>query len=76
MGASSVSINVMLLFKREQQHLVFFTIKTLLDKEICYTTAEKLVLALTQAATKLKYYFESDKIIIVTSYHCNLPYLN
>ncbi|XP_074298507.1 uncharacterized protein LOC141629394 [Silene latifolia] len=56
---------------REQegtQHPVYYISKSLLPAETRYTSLEKLVLALVTASYKLRPYFESHTISVITNY--------
>ncbi|XP_074305132.1 uncharacterized protein LOC141640140 [Silene latifolia] len=50
------------------QHPVYYVSKSLLPAETRYTSLEKLVLALVTASYKLRPYFESHTISVVTNY--------
>lgn len=50
------------------QSPIYYVSKSLVDVEIRYTSLEKLVLALTMTSTKLRHYFESHKIHIMTNF--------
>ncbi|KAJ9558912.1 hypothetical protein OSB04_013526 [Centaurea solstitialis] len=50
------------------QRPIYYVSKTFLDAETRYTSMEKLLLGLMTAAKKLRHYFESHQIIIVTNY--------
>ncbi|XP_063948038.1 uncharacterized protein LOC135152135 [Daucus carota subsp. sativus] len=47
---------------------VYYVSKSLIDAEKRYTLLEKLVLALAMASTKLRHYFESHKIHVMTNF--------
>ena len=46
---------------------MFYTSKMLLDTETRYITMEKMVLALVMAKKKLRHYFESHMIVVITN---------
>ena len=50
------------------QHPVYYVSKSLIDAKIRYTSLEKLVLALVMTSTKLRHYFESHKIHVMTNF--------
>ncbi|KAL5578611.1 hypothetical protein UlMin_011053 [Ulmus minor] len=50
-----------------KQKPVFYTSKMLLDAETCYSKMEKMVLALVTAKKKLRHYFESHTIVVMTN---------
>ncbi|XP_074336301.1 uncharacterized protein LOC141673449 [Apium graveolens] len=50
------------------QLYVYYVSKSLVDAEIRYMSLEKLVLALAMTSTKLRYYFESHKIHVMTNF--------
>ncbi|KAJ9539368.1 hypothetical protein OSB04_032101 [Centaurea solstitialis] len=52
----------------KQQQPIYYISKSLLDAETRYTSIEKLVLGLLTAAKKLRHYFESHHISIITNY--------
>ncbi|KAJ9564345.1 LOW QUALITY PROTEIN: hypothetical protein OSB04_000311 [Centaurea solstitialis] len=47
---------------------IYYVSKSFLDAETRYTSMEKLLLGLMTAAKKLRHYFESHHIIVVTNY--------
>lgn len=66
---SHISVSAVLLREEDGiQKPIFFTSRTLSDPETRYSAAEKLVLALIHAKKKLQHYFESHRIIVVTTY--------
>lgn len=66
---SHISVSTVLIREEgEIQKPIFFTSRTLSDPETRYYATEKLVLALIHAKTKLRHYFESHRIIVVTTY--------
>ena len=54
--------------ENRKQKPVFYTSKMLLDAEMRYIDFEKMVLALVTTKQKLRHYFESHQIIVVTNY--------
>ncbi|KAJ9566694.1 hypothetical protein OSB04_002660 [Centaurea solstitialis] len=52
----------------QQQRPIYYVSKSFLDAETRYTSTEKLLLGLMTAAKKLRHYFESHHIIVVTNY--------
>ncbi|KAJ9557119.1 hypothetical protein OSB04_011733 [Centaurea solstitialis] len=52
----------------QQQHPIYYVSKSFLNAETRYTSIEKLLLGLVTAAKKLRHYFESHHIIVVTNY--------
>lgn len=50
------------------QSPIYYVSKILLEPETRYTSLEKLVLALTMTSTKLRHYFESHKIYVMTNF--------
>lgn len=66
---SYISVSAVLLREKDGiQKPIFFISRTLSDPETRYSAAEKLVLALIHAKKKLRHYFESHCIIVVTTY--------
>ncbi|KAJ9536286.1 hypothetical protein OSB04_un000532 [Centaurea solstitialis] len=52
----------------QQQRPIYYVSKSFLDAETRYTSMEKLLLGIMTAAKKLRHYFESHHIIVVTNY--------
>ncbi|KAJ9537370.1 hypothetical protein OSB04_030103 [Centaurea solstitialis] len=52
----------------QRQRPIYYVSKSFLDAETRYTSMEKLLLGLMTAAKKLRHYFESHHIIVVTNY--------
>ncbi|KAJ9551982.1 hypothetical protein OSB04_016027 [Centaurea solstitialis] len=52
----------------QQQRPIYYVSKSFLDAETRYTSMERLLLGLVTAAKKLRHYFESHHIIVVTNY--------
>ena len=69
LAVSKVAVSVVLVREEsKKQKPIFYTSKMLLDAETRYSDLEKMVLALVTAKKKLRHYFESHKITIVTNY--------
>ena len=58
----------MLIEEEGRQKHVFYTSKMLLDVETRYNTVENMVLALVTVKKKLRHYFESHTIVVMTNY--------
>ena len=54
--------------EQNEQRPVYYVSKSLIDAETRYPTMEKLALAVVTAAKKLRPYFQSHSIIVMTSY--------
>ena len=68
-AVSTTAVSAVLVREEDkQQHPVYYVSKSLLDAETRYTSMEKLLLALVIAAKKLRHYFESHPISVVTNY--------
>ncbi|KAJ9543906.1 hypothetical protein OSB04_023613 [Centaurea solstitialis] len=52
----------------QQQRPIYYVSNSFLDAETRYTSMEKLLLGLMTAAKKLRHYFKSHHIIVVTNY--------
>lgn len=57
-----------------QKHPIYYVSKSMLDAELRYPQLEKLALALVMASRKLKSWFQSHLITIVTAFHWKLFY--
>lgn len=69
LAVSSKAVSAVLAREAENQQLpVYYVSKSLLDAETRYTSLEKLVLALYMASRKLRHYFESHPIHVMTNY--------
>ena len=69
LAVSSKAVSAVLSREAENQQLpVYYVSKSLLDAETRYTSLEKLVLALYMASRKLRHYFESHLIHVMTNY--------
>ncbi|KAF8116575.1 hypothetical protein N665_0016s0006 [Sinapis alba] len=51
---------------RGEQHLIFYTSKRLTDAETRYPTFERMALAVVTSARKLRPYFQSHSIVVLT----------
>ena len=68
LAVSDVAVSGMLVREEgRRQKPVFYTSKMLLDAETRYNTMEKMVLALVTAKKKLRHYFKSHTIIVMTN---------
>jgi len=65
-SAAAVS-GVLVREEQNEQRPVYYTSKSLIDAETRYPTMEKLALAVVTAARKLRPYFQSHSIIVMTS---------
>ena len=54
--------------ERSEQKPIFYVSKTLLDAETRYPMMEKLALAVVMSARKLRPYFQSHTVIVLTSF--------
>ena len=61
-------IGVIVKESERAQSPVYYVNKSLVDAETRYTSLEKLVLALAMTFTKLRHYFESHKIHVITNF--------
>ncbi|XP_059658508.1 uncharacterized protein LOC132304809 [Cornus florida] len=52
----------------KRQYPIFYTSKTMTDAETRYSKAKKVILALIYAKKKLRHYFESQSIVVLTNY--------
>ncbi|XP_074297654.1 uncharacterized protein LOC141628402 [Silene latifolia] len=69
LSVTEAAVSVVLVREQEgSQHLVYYINKSLLPAETGYTSLEKLVLALVTASHKLRPYFESYTIFVITNY--------
>ena len=69
LAVSEVTVSAVL-FREEnkKQRPVFCVSRMLLDAETRYSAMEKMVLALVNATKKLRHYFESHPIIVITDF--------
>ncbi|KAJ9547608.1 hypothetical protein OSB04_020151 [Centaurea solstitialis] len=66
---SSNAVSAVLIREEDQrQRPIYYVSKSFLDAETRYSSMEKLLLGLVTAAKKLRHYFESHHIIVVTNY--------
>ncbi|XP_059664221.1 uncharacterized protein LOC132309996 [Cornus florida] len=69
LAISSVATSVVLIREEgKNQYPIFYTSKTMTDVETRYSKAEKIILALVYAKRKLRHYFESHSIKVLTNY--------
>ncbi|XP_074288205.1 uncharacterized protein LOC141613371 [Silene latifolia] len=69
LSVTEAEVSVVLVKEKEGiQHPLYYISKSLLPAETRYTSFEKLVLALVTASYKLRPYFESHTIHVVTNY--------
>ena len=54
--------------ENKKQRPVFYMSRMLLDAEARYSVVEKMVLALVNAKKKLRHYFETHPIIVITDF--------
>ena len=69
LAVSDVAVSAVLFHEEQKkQKPVFYTSRMLLDAETRYSTMEKLVLALVNTKRKLRHYFESHPISVITNF--------
>ena len=69
LAVSEVAVSAILFReKNKKQRHVFYVSRMLLDAETRYSTVEKMVLALVNAKKKLRRYFETHPIIVITDF--------
>ncbi|KAJ9545671.1 hypothetical protein OSB04_025378, partial [Centaurea solstitialis] len=69
LAVSNNAVSAVLVREGDQhQQPIYYISKSFLDAETRYTSMEKLLLGLVTAAKKLRHYFESHHIIVVTNY--------
>ncbi|KAI3769900.1 hypothetical protein L6452_01014 [Arctium lappa] len=69
LAVSTNSVSAVLIRETDGRQLpIYYVSKTLLDAETRYSSIEKLLLSLVMAAKKLRHYFESHPIIVVTNF--------
>ncbi|XP_059654829.1 uncharacterized protein LOC132301604 [Cornus florida] len=69
LAISNIATSAALIRKEgKRQYPVFYTSKTMTDAETQYSKAEKVILALIYAKRKLRHYFESHSIVVLTNY--------
>ena len=67
LAVSEVAVSAILFHEEnKKQRLVFYVTRMLLDIETRYNAVEKMVLALVNAKKKLRHYFETHPIIVIT----------
>ncbi|XP_059638944.1 uncharacterized protein LOC132281237 [Cornus florida] len=67
LGVSSIATSgVLIRCKEEKQYPVFYVSKTMTEAERRYSKAERVILSLVHAKRKLRHYFESHPIIVIT----------
>ena len=67
LAVSEVGVSVILFPKEnKKQRPVFYVSRMLLDTETRYSAIEKMVLALVNAKKKLRHYFETHLITVIT----------
>ncbi|XP_056691773.1 uncharacterized protein [Spinacia oleracea] len=69
LAVSTTAVNAVFSREDETQQLpIYYIIKSLLEAETRYSSLEKLVLALVTAAKRLRHYFETHQIVVMTNY--------
>ncbi|XP_074288969.1 uncharacterized protein LOC141614114 [Silene latifolia] len=69
MSVTETAVSAILVREQEgSQHPVYYVSNSLLPAETRYTSLEKLVLALVTSSYKLRPYFESHTIFVITNY--------
>ncbi|KAI3729504.1 hypothetical protein L6452_18164 [Arctium lappa] len=69
LAVNNNSVSAVLIRETNGRQLsIYYVSKTLLDAETRYSSIEKLLLSLVMAAKKLRHYFESHPIIVVTNF--------
>ncbi|KAI3696981.1 hypothetical protein L6452_29656 [Arctium lappa] len=69
LAVSINSVSAVLIRETDGRQLpIYYVSKTLLDAETRYSSIEKLLLSLVMAAKKLRHYFESHPITVVTNF--------
>ncbi|XP_038688375.1 uncharacterized protein LOC119987518 [Tripterygium wilfordii] len=69
LAVSETAVSAVLIREEESRQLpVYYVSKSLLDAETRYSQMEKLALALVTAARKLRPYFQSHSIVVVTTF--------
>ncbi|XP_059670871.1 uncharacterized protein LOC132316408 [Cornus florida] len=67
LGVSSIATSTVLIrCKKRAQYPVFYVSKTMTDAEWRYSKAERVILSLVNAKKKLRHYFESHPIVVMT----------
>lgn len=66
---SNISVGTILTREAKNQQLPIYCVnKALLDAETRYSSLEKLVLALVIVVKKLRHYFETHAVVVMTNY--------
>ena len=66
---SNTSVSAILTREAENQQLpIYYVSKFLSDAETKYSSLQKLVLALVTAVKKLRHYFETHIVVVMTNY--------
>ncbi|XP_059669197.1 uncharacterized protein LOC132314338 [Cornus florida] len=66
---SSIATSVVLIREEwKNQYPVFYISKTMIDAKTQYSKVEKIILALVYTKRKLRHYFESHSIVVLTNY--------
>ncbi|XP_059627327.1 uncharacterized protein LOC132270140 [Cornus florida] len=69
LGVSSIATNAVLIrCKDGKQFPVFYVSKTMAEPEKRYSKAEQIILLLVNAKRKLRHYFESHLIVVLTTF--------
>ncbi|XP_059635856.1 uncharacterized protein LOC132278044 [Cornus florida] len=69
LGVSSIATSAVLIRCKEgKQFPVFYVSKTMSEQERKYYRAERMILSLVNAKRKLRHYFESHPIVILTTF--------
>ena len=69
LAVSGVSVSAILMREAESQQLpINYVSKSLLDAETRYSSMEKLILTIVVAVKKLRHYFETHTVVVMTNY--------
>lgn len=69
LAVNNISVSAVLRRKAKSQQLpTYYVSKSLLDVETMYSSLEKHALALVTAAKKLRHYFETHIVVVMTKY--------
>ena len=69
LAVSEVAVSAVLFHEEnKKQRPVFYVSRMLLDAETRYSAVEKMVLALVNAKKKLRHYFETHLVIVITDF--------
>ncbi|XP_059635750.1 uncharacterized protein LOC132277926 [Cornus florida] len=69
LAISSIVTSAVLIQEEGKNHYsIFYTCKTMTDAETRYNKVEKIIQALVHAKRKLRHYFESYNIVVLTNY--------